>query len=167
MTSPEPPPEFALEDFLPYRLSVVTNRVSRAFASRYEAAWGLAIPEWRVLAVVGSFAPLSAAAVCEKTAMDKVKVSRAVAALVRRGLLARTSDPQDRRVQLLSLAAEGRRVYGGVVPMARTIEAALTGALSSEERAGLLGALEKLDACVARLEDDDGSGQDRNAGSGN
>ena len=161
MTSPEPPPEFALEDFLPYRLSVVTNRVSRAFASRYAAAWGLAIPEWRVLAVVGSFAPLSAAAVCEKTAMDKVKVSRAVAALARRGLLARMPDPDDRRVQLLSLAPEGRRVYRGVVPMARTIESALTAALSPEERTSLLRALEKIDACVASMDDAAGAGANR------
>lgn len=152
MTSPDKAPDFDLEDFLPYRLSVVTNRVSRAFASRYAAAWGLAIPEWRVLAVVGAFAPLSSAAVCEKTAMDKVKVSRAVAGLLRRGLLARHPAQDDGRVLLLSLAEEGRRVYGGVVPMARGIEAALTAALSPRERRGLLAALDKLDACVAELE---------------
>ena len=110
MTSPETIPAFDLEDFLPYRLSVVTNRVSQAFASRYEAAWGLTIPEWRVLAVVGAFAPLSAAAVCERTAMDKVKVSRAVARLVRRGLLTRRRDAGDHRVRLLALGDEGRRV---------------------------------------------------------
>ena len=69
MTSPETTPAFDLEDFLPYRLSVVTNRVSQAFASRYEAAWGLSIPEWRVLAVVGAFAPLSAAAVRVRSAI--------------------------------------------------------------------------------------------------
>jgi DNA-binding MarR family transcriptional regulator len=153
MTSPEPAPEFNLEDFLPYRLSVVTNRVSRAFASRYEAAWGLAIPEWRVLAVVGSFAPLSAAEVCDRTAMDKVKVSRAVARLVRRGLLERRRDGSDQRVQLLSLGPKGREVYEGVVPMARAIEGALTAALSPGERKNLLRALDKLDSCVAELED--------------
>ncbi len=152
MTSPEPAPDFNLEDFLPYRLSVVTNRVSRAFASRYEAAWGLAIPEWRVLAVVGGFAPLSAAEVCEKTAMDKVKVSRAVAALVRRGLLERRRDPHDQRVQLLTLGAAGREVYQGVVPMARAIEGTLTGVLSPGERDTLLRILAKLDACVADLD---------------
>ena len=153
MTSPETTPAFDLEDFLPYRLSVVTNRVSRAFASRYEAAWGLSIPEWRVLAVVGAFAPLSAAAVCERTAMDKDKVSRAVARLVRRGLLTRRRDAGDHRVRLLALGDEGRRVYAGIVPLALAIDAALTGALSQRERSGLLQALDKLDACVADLDD--------------
>lgn len=151
MTRPETTPVFDLEDFLPYRLSVVTNRVSQAFASRYEAAWGLSIPEWRVLAVVGAFAPLSAAAVCERTAMDKVKVSRAVARLVRRGMLTRTRDAADQRVQLLALGDEGARVYAGIVPLARAIENTLTGALSHRERTELLQALDKLDACVADL----------------
>ena len=46
---------FRLEDFLPYQLSVAANRVSRLFARRYSEAFGLSIPEWRVIAVVGRF----------------------------------------------------------------------------------------------------------------
>ena len=79
---------FKLEDFLPYRLSVAANRVSRLCARRYTKAFGLSIPEWRVLAVVGRFDTLSPSAVGEWTAMDKVKVSRAAASLVARGELA-------------------------------------------------------------------------------
>ena len=63
---------FALDGFLPYRLSVVSNRVSRAIAQRYSAEFGLSIPEWRVMAVLGDAAPLSSNAICERTAMDKV-----------------------------------------------------------------------------------------------
>ena len=73
---------FRLEDFLPYKLSVAANRVSRLFARRYFEAYGLSIPEWRVLAMVGRFGTLSPSAVGEWTAMDKVKVSRAAASLV-------------------------------------------------------------------------------------
>ena len=65
---------FRLEDFLPYKLSVAANRVSRLFARRYSEAYGLSIPEWRVLAMVGRFGTLSPSAVGEWTAMDKVKV---------------------------------------------------------------------------------------------
>ncbi|MDB5374197.1 MAG: MarR family transcriptional regulator [Belnapia sp.] len=88
---------FALEELLPYRLSVVTNRSSRLFAWCYSEAFGLSIPEWRVLAVVGRFGGLSASAVAERTAMDKVMVTRAVRGLLDRGLLARTEDDADRR----------------------------------------------------------------------
>ncbi len=152
MTSPHASPTFDLADFLPYRLSVVTNRISQTFAHRYETAYGLAIAEWRVLAVVGNFAPLSAAAVSDRTAMDKVKVSRAVSRLVRRGLLKRTRDDSDGRVRLLALGAAGREIYQGIVPMARSIEETLTAVLSPGERANLLAALDKLDACVAALD---------------
>src|SRR4249920_3848062 len=85
---------FRLEDFLPYRLSVAANRVSRLFARRYSEAYGLGIPEWRVLAMVGRFGTLSPSAVGEWSAMDKVKVSRAAASLVARGLLRQVHDPR-------------------------------------------------------------------------
>src|ERR1700719_923516 len=91
------PEAFHLEDFLPYRLSVTSNHVSRLFARRYSEAFGLTIPEWRVLAVIGRFGTLSPSGVGEWTAMDKVKVSRAAANLVARGLLRQTQDPEDGR----------------------------------------------------------------------
>lgn len=154
MTSPDDDAGvFDLAAFLPYRLSVATNRVSQAFSRRYADAYGLAIPDWRVLAVVGNFAPLSANAVCERTAMDKVKVSRAVARLMRRGLLLRATDAADRRTHVLSLSQAGRRVYDGIVPMARGIERTLTAALSDGERDALLTALAKLEACVAAMDE--------------
>ncbi|HXA26388.1 MAG TPA: MarR family transcriptional regulator, partial [Acetobacteraceae bacterium] len=109
---------FRLEEFLPYRLSVAANRVSRLFARRYSEAYGLSIPEWRVLAMIGRFGTLSPSAVGEWTAMDKVKVSRAAASLVARGLLRQTQDPRDGRGRLLHLTRKGATVYQGVVPLA-------------------------------------------------
>ena len=143
---------FSLDAFLPYRLSLVTNRVSQAFARRYSDAFGLAIPEWRVMAVLGGFAPLSANQVCERTAMDKVKVSRAVARLAAAGHLRKAANPADRRSTLLRLTAKGRRTYGKIVPLARDLEAALTSALGNGERDALIAALAKLEARVATLD---------------
>src|SRR5215469_8063860 len=106
---------FRLEDFLPYRLSVAANRVSRLFARRYSEAFGLSIPEWRVLAIVGRFGTLSPTAVGEWTAMDKVKVSRAAASLVARGMLRQAHDPEDGRGRLLRLTRKGSAVHDGMV----------------------------------------------------
>ena len=103
--------DFALDDFLPYRLSIVTNHISQAFARRYSEAFGLTIPEWRVMAVLGNFAPLTANQLCRRTAMDKVKVSRAVASLVAAGHVRKQANPVDRRSTLLRLAPKGRRTY--------------------------------------------------------
>jgi DNA-binding MarR family transcriptional regulator len=128
---------FALERFLPYHLSVLTNTMSRAFARAYGKKFGLSIPEWRVMAVLGRFAPLSANEVAERTAMDKVRVSRAVARLLKVGLIDRATDSGDRRRSALKLSHAGRRVHEGVVPMARRFEAALVASLPEQDRATL------------------------------
>src|SRR3546814_4196426 len=65
-----------LERFLPYRLSVLSNRVSQTIADFYVERFGLAVTGWRVIAVLGRFAGLSANGVAVRTAMDKVAVAR-------------------------------------------------------------------------------------------
>src|SRR5512147_221812 len=82
----------ALDRFLPYRLSVLANTVSTSIARVYARRFGLSVPEWRVMAVLGMSPPLTAGDVCGRTAMDKVRVSRAVARLLRGGLLDRRVD---------------------------------------------------------------------------
>jgi DNA-binding MarR family transcriptional regulator len=135
---------FKLEDFLPYRLSVAASRVARLCARRYSDAYGLAIPEWRVLAVIGRFGMSSPSAVGELAAMDKVKVSRAAASLVARGLLRQTPDPEDGRGRLLRLTRRGLTVYQGMVPIAGELEERLAQAMTRTEWGVLLKALEKL-----------------------
>ena len=87
-------PETASREFLPYRLSVLSNTVSSAIAAAYFMNFGLTIPEWRVMAVLAANPGLSAAEVTARTAMDKVAVSRAVAALLSAGRLHRTTAPR-------------------------------------------------------------------------
>src|SRR5262245_14333191 len=99
--------KFHLADFLPYRLSVTTNRISRAFAKHYQDEFGLSIPEWRVLAVLGNYAPISSNEVCDRTAMDKAKVSRAVNQLIASGLVQRETHADDQRLLELSLTRKG------------------------------------------------------------
>jgi DNA-binding MarR family transcriptional regulator len=143
---------FRLEEFLPYQLSVTSNRVSRMFARRYSETFGISIPEWRVIAVVGRFGKLSPSAVGEWTAMDKVKVSRAAASLVARGLLKQAPDPFDGRGRVLSLTRKGAAIHQGVVPLARELEATLAEGLSRSEWATLHKALTRLNAHVQKIE---------------
>jgi DNA-binding MarR family transcriptional regulator len=157
-TGSEDADAFRLEDFLPYRLSVASNRVSRLFARRYSEAFGLTIPEWRVLAVIGRFGTMSPGAVGEWTAMDKVKVSRAAASLVSRGLLRQSQDPTDGRGRLLRLTRKGGNVHAGVVPLAREMEAALSEGLTRTEWNVLNKALVKLNEHVLTVEEPDAHG---------
>jgi DNA-binding MarR family transcriptional regulator len=143
---------FALETFLPYRLSVTTNRVSRAFAAQYEQEFGISIPEWRAIAVLGAFAPLSSNAICERTAMDKAKVSRAVAALLKRGLVEREPHQTDQRLIQLTLSKAGRKIYEAIIPRARAIEAEVTRGLSKNDIAQLHKVLDRVGARLDEIE---------------
>lgn len=149
---------FRLEEFLPYRLSVASNRVSRMFARRYSETFGLTIPEWRVLAVVGRFGTMSPSAVGARSGMDKVKVSRAAASLVSRGLLRQSADPNDGRGRQLRLTRKGVTVHGGVVPLARELETVLESGLTKAEWATLNKALMKLAAHVEAVAGPDSLG---------
>ena len=111
-----------LEHFLPYRLSVLSNRISQSIARIYQQRFGLDVTEWRIMAVLGRYPDLSAVEVAERTAMDKVAISRAVARLLERGLLTRDVHGDDRRRSVLALSAAGIAVYDGIAPMALDYE---------------------------------------------
>ena len=133
-----------LERFLPYRLSVLSNTVSEALAALYGERFNLSVTQWRVIAVLGRYPDLSAVEVAERTRMDKVAVSRAVAELIDSGRLDRQMDRLDRRRSVLNLSVEGRRVYAEIAPLALACEARLLSALSAKERDALEGILDKL-----------------------
>ncbi|HEY9219901.1 MAG TPA: MarR family winged helix-turn-helix transcriptional regulator, partial [Phenylobacterium sp.] len=75
--------ELRLDDYLPYRLSLASNAVSRLIARAYEDRFGLKIPEWRVLCVLAEGGAVAPGELVARTGMDKVTVSRAAQALAR------------------------------------------------------------------------------------
>lgn len=147
-------PALVLEDFLPYRLSVLANTVTRALSRLYERRFGISMPEWRVIAILARFGPLSANAVCERIAMDKVQVSRAVARAVENGLVDRATDRTDRRRSVLTLTAKGRHIHDQIVPLATQLQDHLLDALRAEERHLLFQLLDRLQDRARALPDD-------------
>jgi len=142
-------PDLNLDQFLPYRLSVLTNRISQGLAELYAERFGISITQWRVIAVLGRAPGLSANEVAERTAMDKVAVSRAVARLVEDGFLQRALHDADRRRSVLQLSAKGRCIYAEIVPLALNYERRLLDALDADEQAALERVLGKLGQRVA------------------
>jgi DNA-binding MarR family transcriptional regulator len=140
-----------LERFLPYRLSVLTNRVSSAIAETYQQRFNLTVPEWRVIAVLARHPGLSAREVSERTRMDAVAVSRAVARLKKAGRVRRETAAGDRRRSILRLSAGGLRVYRTVAPMALQYERELLSGLDGKEIELLDSALQKLTARAEHL----------------
>lgn len=136
--------DLLLEEFLPYKLSYLTNLISGDLAKLYTDKFGIAHTEWRVMAVLGISSGVSAGFVAEKTAMDKVAVSRAINNMIKENLLERIFSDDDKRRSELSLSKKGYDVYQRIVPLVLAYEKEILGSLNSEEQKDLIALLEKL-----------------------
>jgi len=133
-----------LQQFLPYRLAVLAEAVSRSMAAVYHHRFDLSRDEWRLLAALGEGAPLQAAQAAQVTTLDKMQASRALRSLEARGLVERHPDDNDRRHVMVQLLPAGRALLRQVQPMVMAREAYLLEALDEDERAVLDRALGKL-----------------------
>ncbi len=122
-----------LAGFLPYQLSIASNAVSSLIAEQYRNRFGLKIPEWRVMAVLGDAGSATQRDLAAATVMDKVAVNRAVKVLEERGLVGRVPNPGDGRSHLLELTQEGRAIHAEVMPLALAIERQLFDGLAAGE----------------------------------
>ena len=147
-----PHTQLDLERFLPYRLSVLSNRISSSVAQIYSDHFQLTITEWRVMAILGRYPDLSANEVAQRSAMDKVAVSRAVARLLESGRLTREMHDDARRRSVLRLSPEGMRIYDQIAPLALDFERQLLGDMTPEERALLFRVLDRLDELELKVE---------------
>jgi DNA-binding MarR family transcriptional regulator len=140
-----------LADFLPYLLSVTSNAVSGRIADAYRAQFGLRIPEWRVMAVLGDAGALTQRELTSATLMDKVAVNRACKALEDRGLAARIANERDGRSHHLELTEAGRAMHGRIMPLALAMEERLFDRFSSDEREAFARLLTRLREASAEL----------------
>jgi DNA-binding MarR family transcriptional regulator len=140
-----------LENFMPYRLSVLSLAISQSIATLYSERFNINIMEWRVIAVLSNYSSLSANQICERTNMDKVQVSRAVSSLAKAKLVLRKTDKQDRRKSELRLSAKGKNVYKKIVPLALEWEKKLMSALNAQERKEFDQLLNKLEIKAQEL----------------
>ena len=145
-----PEEALSLADYVPYRLVTAAAAVSRLIARAYEDRFGLTIPQWRLMSVLAEGALTPNAAVA-RTAMDKVRVSRAAQDLVERRLVNRTAVVADRRSHRLELTVAGRRLFAEIAPMALAYEAALLSGLAPSEVAILKRLLSRLEAAATQL----------------
>lgn len=134
-----------LQEYLPYRLSVAANAVSRLIARAYEERFGLKIAQWRLIAVLADEGALTQQALCGRTVMDKVTVMRAAQGLVRRGLVRRLANTADGRSHRLALTRSGERMYRDIVPLALEHEARLLRGLGWQDIAQLDRLLRQLE----------------------
>jgi len=156
---------WGLGGFLPYRLSIASNAVSSLIAERYRKRFGLKIPEWRVMAVLGDAAGgvsggrgRTQRELTRATLMDKVAVNRACKVLEERGLIARAANEADGRSHLLELTGEGREVHAEIMPLAIATEAELFEGFAPAEQKEVKRLLQRLyERAIALSEDTPGN----------
>jgi DNA-binding MarR family transcriptional regulator len=134
-----------LTNYTPFRLNRLAQGVSDHVAAVYKQKFGLEIPEWRVIATVGPTWSCTAQHIADTTHMHKTRVSRAIANLVKRDLVERTSNADDRREMELRLTKAGRSMYTELVPLALERERALLACLNEDELRSFHEALDRLE----------------------
>jgi DNA-binding MarR family transcriptional regulator len=148
VASADMPDRLHLDRFLPFLLSVTSNRVSERVARAYDALFALSIPGWRLLAVIAEAGPITQAELVEHTYMDKVTVSRAASALVERGAVARSPNAADRRSHHLTLTAQGRALYAQIAPEALKLEERIFSRFTPAELEQFVTMLRRIDAAA-------------------
>ncbi len=135
---------FKLEDFLPYKLAILSQSVSGLIASDYESKFGLSMNQWRCLVIINTHQPVTARNISDLTLMDKMTISRTVRSLKKRKLVQTKTAATDGRRRLLSLTKSGKQIYDEVIPIAKRYEARLLAALTPQEQFELQKITEKL-----------------------
>ncbi|GGB42624.1 MarR family transcriptional regulator [Roseibium aquae] len=148
------PAVLSLDGFLPYQLNFLAEQVSRSFSLIYKQQFGIGIPEWRVVAILGEFGRVTSKQVGERSTMHKTKVSRAVAALESRGYVRREPNPQDMRESFIVLTDAGRAMYDELVPQALAFSNRLRTVLEPQENAALEDIITKLHAASSAFNDE-------------
>jgi DNA-binding MarR family transcriptional regulator len=133
-----------LEEFLPYRLNVLASVVSLALSRIYAERYSIGVPEWRVLVTLGQYGTMTGKQIGAHSHMHKTKVSRAVALLEKRKMIARRANRADMRESFLSLTPAGREIYEDLAPIALDFAKRLAEAIDAADRPAFERAIGRL-----------------------
>ncbi|MBS7703078.1 MarR family winged helix-turn-helix transcriptional regulator [Chelatococcus asaccharovorans] len=136
----------SVTDFLSSRLLRLSNTLGLYASRRYRDAFGISLPEWRVLSIIASCEPTTAREVSRNLATDKGWVSLSADSLRRRGLIKGSPDSRDGRRILLTLTAEGRKMHAAVLAVAQWRHERLLACLPEGSAAFLIECLDRLQA---------------------
>ena len=140
-----------LEDFLPYQLSVLSNKISHGIAKFYREQHGITIGEWRVLAILSDQNKQTAKELCERSQMDKVRVSRTVKQLENKNHISEKPCRKDARAKRYSLTSQGKKLIDEVKPKAIQFEKELINSFSNTELEQFKIGISKLNATTDKI----------------
>lgn len=133
------------------RLMVLANLLRRGALLRYKRLTGLSSVEFGLVASLGRRPPMSVVRLAQAVGMDKGQISRALAELVARKLVAKAVNPRDNRETLISLTKAGLAAHDAIVAGAQERNRHLLEQMSPQELDLLLGQIDRLTATAAGM----------------
>jgi DNA-binding MarR family transcriptional regulator len=140
-----------------YRFSLILKRLVDCLAEMHQTKFGITINGWKVMSVVGRFAPLAAVEVGQFVSLEPDRVTRTVDVLVKQGIVARRQDKQDRRRISLSLTAKGKRIQEQIERVRYALEYEFLSVLDDTELETLFRILDKLEPQAKSIFTSDGA----------
>ena len=142
------PDDFQLSEFLPYRLSFLSERVSQRLAKEYGKSHGLSVAEWRVIAHLSHSGPVSVRDIRTAVNLEKPRVSRAVSRLEACGLVRKVPGETDARLVAISLTKAGETALKEILPAVQAIEADLLAAASPRDLKTFFKVIDRMHAAL-------------------
>lgn len=137
-------PTLDLERYVPAFITFIANKLSNSATAFYQREFGVNVTEWRIMSLLAIEPGIPASRICHVIGFDKGPVSRTLAAMEKRGLIAIRTDPNDGRTHSISLSAKGRTTHDKVIVAAFERERRLLSCLSKDEQEVLIDLLRRL-----------------------
>src|SRR6266567_5548539 len=145
-----------LDRYVPAFVTFIANKLSNSATTLYQRKFGVNVTEWRMMSLLAIEPGIPASRICHVIGYDKGPVSRTLAALRKRGLVAIRTDPNDGRSHSISLTARGRATHDRVIVAALERERRLLACLDPNEQEVLINLLrrvhENLGAVTGKIE---------------
>jgi DNA-binding MarR family transcriptional regulator len=137
-------------------LVIASTRSSRQ-RERLQRALGLGMSETYLgaLRLIEQHGPIAVTDVARRLEIDQSNASRQIRALEEQGLVARTIDPDDRRVARLGVTTAGRKVLARVRAVALNDYAVALDDWSAQDRAQLAALLDRFRIALLQAETDE------------
>lgn len=133
----------SLDAHLGYWLRFVSNHVSHAFKVKVEQH-GVTVAEWVILRVLFDEDGIKPSDISDKIGLTRGAVSKLLARLVAKDFITVSGDTEDRRAQVVTLRAAGRRLVPKLAALADRNDAETFGHMTEKQRAMLFSVLQGI-----------------------
>ena len=131
-------------DRIPYLIGATSSVLAAGAARLYRDAFGMGLAEARLMWVMSHEPELTVQRASDIMGVDKAATSRALASLVRRGLVRVVVDARDNRRRIMIFSDAGRKIRDRIMAVSLDRERRLNAIFTDSERKTITALLNKL-----------------------